>query len=162
MNDDNINSTPDYFSPLSKAVREWFSAAGGTIDGYDYDVRFHVELDELMFDVEDFSDDDEAEMELLGTVLLGESISEAEVDELMEKLHPLLPESLTLDVQDIHSPEISGVCIWTVLAIESENAGPDRLPKLLAELVDTTGRMSDVAEHFINARRITIPPVDTV
>lgn len=147
-------------SPLSRAVQEWFRAAGGTVDGDEYDLRFHVELDELMFDFEDFSDEDEAEMELLGTVLLGEAIGEDEVTELLAKLGPLLPDSLTLDVQDIQSPEVSGVCVWTVLAIEGENAGADRLNKLLAELVDTTGRMSDIAEHFVNARRIMIPPAD--
>lgn len=149
-------------SPLSRAVQEWFRAAGASVEIYDYDTRFHVELNELMFDFEDFSDEDEAEMELLGTVLLGETLDEAAVDELVQTLQLMLPESLTLDVQDIQSPEVKGACIWTVLAIEGETPDTDRLTTLLAQFVDTTGRMSDVAEHFVNSRRITIAPVDTV
>ena len=148
---------------LSLTTQAWFREAGATLTRDDtWSDRFHIELKELVFAFEDFSyDDDDASMEILGTVLAEEGVSEEEAALLTERLEAILPEGVTLDVEEIHDDR-TRTCIWVVRTIEGDDAADGTVQRILAEFVELTDRAADLADEWIFSRRPTIPPAASI
>lgn len=148
---------------LSIAVQAWFREAGATLTRDDtWSDRFHIELKEMIFAFEDFSyDDDDASMEILGTVLAEEGVGEEEAALLAERLEQILPEGVTLDVQEVHDDR-PRTYIWVVRTIEGDDAADDTVQRILTEFVELTERAIDLAEDWLFSRRPTIPPAASI